>query len=132
MSPLRCRAALLAAGLALMVVGTVWADTPWTAPDLAKSKKNPIAANSKVAVQGKKLAQTNCASCHGTTGTGNGPAAVALNPKPADWTSKKTQEATDGEIYWKITTGRGSMPSWKHLPETDRWAIVQYIRTLRK
>jgi len=24
------------------------------------------------------------------------------------------------------------MPSWKHLPENDRWALVQYIRSLKK
>jgi hypothetical protein len=24
------------------------------------------------------------------------------------------------------------MPPWKHLPENDRWAIVNYIRSLQK
>jgi len=24
------------------------------------------------------------------------------------------------------------MPAWKHLPETERWQIVNYIRTLKK
>jgi mono/diheme cytochrome c family protein len=57
---------------------------------------------------------------------------MALSPKPADWTSKKVQDEADGEIFWKITTGRGPMPSWKHLPENDRWALVQYIRSLKK
>jgi hypothetical protein len=23
------------------------------------------------------------------------------------------------------------MPSWKHLPENDRWAVVHYIRSLK-
>jgi mono/diheme cytochrome c family protein len=30
-----------------------------------------------------------------------------------------------------ITTGRGQMPAWKHLPESDCWALVQYIRTVK-
>ena len=72
----------------------------------------------------------NCVSCHGSKGKGDGPAAVALNPKPADWTSKRVQDMSDGEIFWKMTTGRGAMPSWRHLPENDRWAVVRYIRTL--
>jgi mono/diheme cytochrome c family protein len=55
---------------------------------------------------------------------------VALNPKPADWTSKRVQDDTDGELFWKITTGRGAMPPWGQLPESDRWALVQYIRSL--
>jgi mono/diheme cytochrome c family protein len=101
-------------------------------PDSEKAKKSPVASGPKAIEQGKKIAQVNCASCHGNTGKGNGPAATALSPKPADWTSKKVQDETDGEIFWKITTGRGAMPSWKHLPENDRWALVQHIRSLRK
>jgi mono/diheme cytochrome c family protein len=42
------------------------------------------------------------------------------------------QSETDGELFWKISTGRGAMPPWKHLPEKDRWEIVNYIRTLKK
>ena len=38
---------------------------------------------------------------------------------------------TDGELFWKITNGRGPMPSRKHLPETDRWSVVHYIRSLK-
>ena len=129
---LGCRVVVLAMGLVLMAAGSAGAQTPWTAPDSAKSQKSPIASGPKIVEQGKKVAQVNCVSCHGSTGTGNGPAAVALNPKPADWTAKKIQDETDGEIFWKITTGRGSMPSWKHLPDSDRWAIVTYIRTLKK
>lgn len=131
-SRLGCRAGVIAIGLALAVLGSAEGQGSWTAPDSQKSKKSPISASSKVAEHGKKLAQINCVSCHGTTGAGNGPAAMALTPRPADWTSKKVQGETDGEIFWKITTGRGPMPSWKHLSESDRWAIVQYIRTLKK
>ncbi|HJR04527.1 MAG TPA: cytochrome c, partial [Methylomirabilota bacterium] len=104
----------------------------WTAPESEKSKKSPIATSHKVVEQGKKVAQVNCVSCHGKSGKGDGAAAMALNPKPADWTSKKVQDESDGELLWKITTGRGAMPAWRHLPESDRWALVQYIRTLKK
>lgn len=118
--------------LGLLLAGPAAAQAPWTAPDSEKSKKSPVAAGPKGVEQGKKVAQVNCASCHGPAGKGNGPAAMALQPKPADWTSKKVQDETDGEIFWKITTGRGPMPAWKHLPENDRWALVQYIRSLKK
>jgi len=103
---------------------------PWVAPDSEKAKKNPLPSDKKTAEQGEKIAKVNCASCHGDKGKGNGPAAVALNPKPADWTSVRVQKESDGEIFWKITTGRGPMPSWRHLSENDRWAVVRYIRTL--
>lgn len=136
--------ALLAArvgGLVLAVVLAVLAwgrgpgevvaqTTPWAAPASEKAKKNPLPADKKAAEQGEKIAKVNCASCHGNKGKGDGPAAVALNPKPADWTSKKVQDESDGEIFWKITAGRGAMPSWRHLSENDRWAVVRYLRTL--
>jgi len=106
------------------------AQAPWTAPASEKGKKNPLPADAKTVAEGQKVAQVNCVSCHGVKGRGDGAAAAALNPKPADWTSQKVQEESDGEIFWKISTGRGAMPSWKHLPERDRWALIRYIRSL--
>ena len=108
-----------------------WAQTPWATPDAEKGKKNPVAAGKKAVEQGEKVAKVNCASCHGAKGKGDGAAAAALTPKPADWTSKKMQDETDGSLFWKISTGRGAMPPWKHLPETDRWALVHYLRSLK-
>ena len=103
---------------------------PWVAPQSEKAKKNPLPSDKNTVAQGEKVAKINCVSCHGPKGKGDGPAAVALNPKPADWTSKRVQDEPDGEIFWKITTGRGAMPAWRHLPEKDRWALVRYIRSL--
>ena len=57
--------------------------------------------------------------------------AAALNPKPADHTSAKVQSQTDGAIFYKITTGRLPMAPYKDvLNDTQRWQLVNYIRTL--
>ena len=122
--------AALAAGLALG--GAAWAQAPWVAPEADKAKKSPLPPSAKAVADGKKSAQVNCVSCHGTSGKGDGAAAVALNPKPADWTSARVQSETDGELFWKISNGRGAMPPWKHLPEPERWSLIQYIRSLKK
>src|SRR5688572_22951397 len=126
---------ILAASATLVVAaGTMaaWAQGEWKAPADAKGTKNPLAGNSGAAAEGKKLAETNCASCHGPGGKGNGPAAAALPPpKPADWTSSKVASETDGELFWKISNGRGAMPPWKHLPDNQRWQLVNYIRSLQ-
>jgi len=128
-----------AAAVAVFATGVVVALGPsdpvlaqgaWEAPAAEKAKKNPLPANAATVAQGKKMADVNCVSCHGAKGKGDGAAAAALNPKPADWTSKKVQAESDGEIFWKLSTGRGAMPSWKFLPENDRWALVGYIRSL--
>ena len=111
-------------------VGAASAQTPWVAPEAEKARKNPLASDAKAIKQGEKIAKTNCASCHGPKGKGDGAASVALNPKPADWTSAKVQSESDGEIFWKISNGRGAMPPWKHLAENDRWALIRYIRSL--
>ena len=126
------RAVVVMAVLGLGPAGGVWAQTPWPVPESEKGKKSPIAASPKVVEQGQKVAQVNCVSCHGKAGKGDGVAAVALNPKPADWISKRVQDETDGELFWRISTGRGAMPGWRHLPENDRWALVQYIRSFKK
>ena len=85
---------------------------PWVAPDAEKAKKNPLPNDKKFVEQGAKVAQVNCVTCHGAKGKGDGAAAVALNPKPADWTSKRVQDESDGELFWKISNGRGAMPPW--------------------
>jgi mono/diheme cytochrome c family protein len=121
-----------ALGLAALIAmaGLTAAQAPWTPPAGDKEKKNPLPADAQTIEQGRKVAQINCVTCHGAKGKGDGAAAVALNPKPADWTSKAVQDDTDGELFWKITTGRGAMPAWRHLPEKDRWALVRYVRSL--
>ncbi len=116
----------LVAGAAMT---SAWAQGVWKAPGDAKATKNPV----KGVGSAKKNIETNCVTCHGAGGKGDGPAAAALPaPKPADWTSAKVQAESDGELFWKISTGRGAMPPWKHLPDKDRWEIVNYIRTLKK
>ena len=117
-----------AALLAMAGVVSVPAQEEWKAPPEAKQLKNP----EKGTELGQKSVETNCVPCHGPSGKGDGPAAVALSPKPANWTSDKIKKETDGELFWKLSNGRGAMPPWKHLPEKERWQIVNYIRDLQK
>jgi mono/diheme cytochrome c family protein len=127
-------ALVLAAGIVLTgaTLSAVWAQGEWKAPASEKGKKNPQSGPASVAA-GKKLAETNCVTCHGASGKGDGAAAQALPPpKPADWTSAKVKSESDGELFWKITNGRGAMPPWKHLSEKDRWDLVSYVRSLQK
>jgi len=124
---------LAVALVAALALGTaVWAQGKWAAPPEAKNLKNPVPKSDKVIAGGKKIADTNCVPCHGPKGLGDGPAAAALPVKPANWTSPAVQSETDGEIFCKITNGRGPMPPWKHLADSDRWSLVQYIRSLKK
>ena len=73
----------------------------------------------------------NCASCHGAKAMGDGPAAAALNPKPANLAMMAGMHP-DGDFAWKISNGRGVMPAWKGtLSETEIWELVNYIKSLK-
>lgn len=104
----------------------------WVAPASAKELMNPLAeqaSNDK----GKSIYQTRCVICHGDKGEGDGPAGKALTPPAASHASAAVQSQTDGELFWKISEGRGAMVGWKLiLSEEERWALVNYIRTLAK
>ena len=74
----------------------------------------------------------NCVACHGEGGAGDGPAAVAFTPRPADFTSAEFQESrTDEELTAGITAGVGGMPAFaEQLTAAQIDALVQYIRTM--
>jgi hypothetical protein len=65
---------------------------------------------------GGELYARYCASCHGATGQGDGPAAVALSPRPADLTRSTLALAEvirriDGR--WELPAhGTSAMPVW--------------------
>src|SRR6266850_6130694 len=89
--------------VAWTAVSVVSAQGPWVAPADAKAAKNPV----KGIGNAKKAVETNCVSCHGASGKGDGPAAAALPPpKPANWTSDAVQKQTDGEIFPRTNAGR--------------------------
>jgi mono/diheme cytochrome c family protein len=53
-----------------------------------------------------QIFKTRCAVCHGQDGRGNGPASVALNPKPQDYHNQAWQKATsDATIEKAIVEG---------------------------
>lgn len=109
---------------------------PWNAPEEAKAVKSPNDANKKSIKNAQSIYKMRCVICHGETGKGDGLGARALNPKPADHTSEGLQAQTDGELFWKITNGRGAMVGWGKgskpiISESDRWDLVNYIRTLK-
>lgn len=58
----------------------------------------------------KEVFQARCVMCHGADGKGDGPASVALNPKPRNYTDKEWQKTiTDEQIKKTIVGGGASM-----------------------
>ena len=108
-------------------------NTIWMAPPEADKIVNPLKGNAAATEAGKKTFTQLCVVCHGDKGKGDGVAGLALNPRPANYTLPKTQLQSDGVLFWKMTTGRPPMASYKDiLTDTQRWQLVNYIRELGK
>ncbi|SFS71109.1 c-type cytochrome [Lutibacter maritimus] len=106
----------------------------WKVPAKYQTMKNPIEASKSNVDLGKTLYAKHCKSCHGKEGLGDGPKAEEVDGNLGDFSSKKFQAQTDGALFYKSYFGRDDMPSYeKKMPEKDdMWAIVHYLRTLKK
>jgi len=105
----------------------------------SNAESKPIPSSPKLLDLGKKVYNRQCAACHGARGRGDGEAAYLLYPKPRDFVAARyrlvstwERVPTDQDLFNTITRGMpgSAMPSWAHLPEKQRWALVYYVKSL--
>ena len=92
---------------------------------------NPFGADA--AEEGARVFNTNCATCHGPQGHGDGPAGQSLDPRPRNLAELQTA-AGDDFLFWRIREGKPgtSMVAWKGiLTDEQIWQAVSFIRTLK-
>jgi mono/diheme cytochrome c family protein len=96
--------------------------------------KNPLAGDAKVLEIGRTKFETYCAVCHGPQADGKGTVAAKMSIQVPSLLSAKVRAFNDGRIFHIITDGQGVMSSYAFqlTKEDDRWAIVNYIRSLQK
>jgi mono/diheme cytochrome c family protein len=102
------------------------------ADEAERALTNPMAGQNLA--RGKELFETYCYVCHGLTGDGKGPVAPKFQvPMPA-LTTDKVRGFKDGRIFHIITDGQGVMGSYatQIKREKDRWAVVNYVRSLKR
>ncbi|MCO6045501.1 cytochrome c [Aeoliella sp. ICT_H6.2] len=90
--------------------------------------------------QQRGLYRQHCASCHGITGDGRGPAAAVLEPYPRDfrpgvfkWKSTRlASKPTDDDLLGVLQRGVSgtAMPSFGLLAPEQLDALVEYVRYL--
>lgn len=100
--------------------------------DISKVEK-PWVESADVAAHGAKVFATNCALCHGPNGKGDGPAGGSLNPPPRNLVEGKWKVGGDSiALFTTLTKGiaGSSMAAFPHIPAPERWALVQYIRSI--
>ena len=90
----------------------------WNVQSIAASESN----------QGRDIYENKCQMCHGPKGDGNGPAAAAFHPKPANFTSPKFWEQKDinKTITNTVEHGHGLMPPIG-LSRDQIKAVIDYI-----
>lgn len=103
----------------------------WIVPADRKGKLSPFKFDDQTRKEGERLYLINCKSCHGTPGKGDYQA--TLLPQPSDPATEKIQKNLDGELLYKISTGRGPMPGFRNsLSATDQWNVISFLRSFNK
>jgi hypothetical protein len=106
---------------------------PAFAPE-AMALPNPIPATANSVQRGKELYTIYCAVCHGPDGMAN-LATLPVAKRMAEggmppFPLVTVPTRTDGFIFTKIRYGKPGMPAYPQIRETDRWHVVNYLRTL--
>jgi mono/diheme cytochrome c family protein len=90
--------------------------------------------------RGQELYRVYCIVCHGERGMGDGRVSHAgpeQGPFGEVWSVTTASAKSDGYIYNVIRVGNGGrlgyrMPSYKRIPDMDRWHLVDYVRHLQR
>ena len=99
---------------------------------------NTTPSDARSLQRGEALYNVHCALCHGDQGKGDGKIAASLVKMPADLASQNVTQLSDGELFMIVSNGvqlgigaKGGMPPLReNLYPSERWDVVNYIRSL--
>jgi mono/diheme cytochrome c family protein len=104
-------------------------------PAGARAKRNPVAATPEVVADARAHWADHCAVCHANDGSGETTIGQGLYPKTPDMRQARTQDLSDGELFYVIRNGVRftGMPGWgtdHEAEDRDSWGLVHFIRRL--
>ena len=92
---------------------------------------NPLPSAPSSIEQGRRAYGYYCVHCHGPKADGQGTVGQSFSPLPANLTKDSVQAETDGELFVKTSLGfKRCPPLAQTVAEKDRWAIINYLRSL--
>ena len=102
----------------------------------------PLPVSMELMQRGRERFNIYCAVCHGLLGDGgmsSVTSARAIRREDKGWVPPlslhvpSVRSQAVGEIFNTITNGIRTMPAYaSQIPETDRWAIILYVRALQR
>jgi mono/diheme cytochrome c family protein len=111
-------------------------------PSNAKTAQNPVLDSADVQRDARLHFADHCSICHANDGSGRTLFGNGLYPKPPDLRLSRTQDLSDGELFWIIENGVRftGMPAFSsngnhansgnHGGAIDSWKLVHFIRHL--
>ena len=107
----------------------------WMTPSTYKGLKNPVSNTAENFLAAREHFADHCASCHANDGSGNTEMGRNFYPRVPDMRLPRTQNLTDGELFYIIENGvmLTGMPGWSTgTPEGEKssWQLVHFIRRL--
>jgi mono/diheme cytochrome c family protein len=107
----------------------------WLTPSTYKGLKNPVSANEENFVAAREHFADHCATCHANDGSGQTEMGRSFYPKAPDMRLPRTQQLSDGELFYFIENGirLTGMPGWSTGTlegEKSSWQLVHFIRRM--
>lgn len=115
--------------------GVMLAARRWATPAASREQVNPVATTDEAVRGAMAHWADHCALCHGNDGSGNTIIGKHVYPPAPDMRADRTQQLTDGELFYIIEHGVPftAMPAWStgnDHGEAESWALVRFIRHL--
>lgn len=99
----------------------------WNVPEQEAENVAIFNFDDDFASEGRMTYTNSCLSCHGAPNQGD---FTLMSPPPGDVASERFQTQKDGELFYKIKNGRGSMPGFSEgLSDEEIWGVVAYMRS---
>ena len=109
----------------------------WMTPATYKGLKSPVSPTEENFMAGRDHFADHCMPCHANDGSGETEMGRNLYPKAPDMRLPRTQNLSDGELFYIIENGvkLTGMPAWgTGTPEGEKstWQLVTFIRRMPK
>lgn len=104
---------------------------PYISLKIEKAQKPNQLTRAKL-IRGQQRFNIYCSACHGYAGYGDGMVVQRGFLPPPSYHTERLRHETDEHFFDVMTQGSGAMYSYSDkLTESDRWAVVAYIRALQ-